>query len=688
MSSDVRTGQGFSSVVMLIGTLCQSVVGLFVSVQGDKTMYFQNAMIPRNGKKLVAILGARISGCGSQKEVSLEDQIDHGKEVVGDVYDGKVEFIIIATTGKGERLDRPELEELERRLRQGGVDLVVYEDAGRLIRGADAVRLFGIAVDCGARCIAPNDAVDTWEPNWEKTLLNACAEHVGHNEHTSRRLKQKLMNRFRKSGGARATLPYGYSEPEKGDTYFDVQKDPAAEEHIREGFDLLDKTLNYSAVARYFNVNSVPVGPGCFRSKKWNRVLVKGFYRNPLLVGKPQRGKMVTAKHHETGRRRPVKNSEGPITIDCPHLAYFEQSEIDEVFARLDAKNNKLGRKCGNGGHFRNGSPRKTTRFPGQFGTCWYCGSHFVWGGNGQPHTLMCARSRDYQCWNSVSFSGSLFVDKMMSALLDQLTQLDGFEDQFREIVTNVEANSSIERELKALRNREANLEQKRKNFKDAIEKYGPQDMFDEQIEAIVKEDTLLRAQRFRLESSGQRSLKLPSSTTELRELMQTSVLDLSRSSDEFNRILRQIVPEFHIYLVRLCDGGHLLPRAQVCLDLSGIVPDARFVDGLPTMLSSTVTLDLFEAPQRERIREQAVELIAAGHTQRDCCSMIEEQPTQPALQKALVLQKEMERLGLDSPYVLVTEPPEDYAKLRRHKNPQYSFNPVEGYSAPELLWL
>jgi hypothetical protein len=39
---------------------------------------------PRNGHTLVVGIVARISGCAKQKEVSLEDQVDHGKEVVAE----------------------------------------------------------------------------------------------------------------------------------------------------------------------------------------------------------------------------------------------------------------------------------------------------------------------------------------------------------------------------------------------------------------------------------------------------------------------------------------------------------------------------------------------------------------------------------------------------------------------------
>ena len=126
--------------------------------------------------------------------------MDHAKEEVAELYSGPTEYRVIATKGKGEALDRPELIETEALLRTRELDLFVMEDVGRLVRGGDAVRLWGIAVDHGTRCMAPNDDCDTTDDNWEQDLLEACAQHVGHNVHTSKRLKKKLRNRFRKSG--------------------------------------------------------------------------------------------------------------------------------------------------------------------------------------------------------------------------------------------------------------------------------------------------------------------------------------------------------------------------------------------------------------------------------------------------------------------------------------------------------
>ena len=58
---------------------------------------------------------------------------------------------------------------------------------------------------------------------------------------------------------------------------------------------------------------------------------------------------------------------------------------------------------------------------------------------------------------------------------------------------------------------------------------------------------------------------------------------------------------------------------------------------------------------------------------------------TQPAVSKALALDRLMREQGLDTPYEIVTEPPADYPKLRRHLNPKYRFEPVDGYRGRRL---
>ena len=70
---------------------------------------FDNRMSPRNGHTFTTGIVARISGCASQREMSLDDQVDHGKEEVAELYEGPIDYRVITSKGKGENLERPEL---------------------------------------------------------------------------------------------------------------------------------------------------------------------------------------------------------------------------------------------------------------------------------------------------------------------------------------------------------------------------------------------------------------------------------------------------------------------------------------------------------------------------------------------------------------------------------------------------
>ena len=126
---------------------------------------------PRNGHLLKVGVVARISGGQRQKEASLEDQCDNARETIAELYEGPIHFDLLASTkAKGERLDRPELEMIERTYRSQQFDVLVYDDLGRLIRGGEAARLLGVGVDCGTRSICIDDAIDTCDETWEEDV--------------------------------------------------------------------------------------------------------------------------------------------------------------------------------------------------------------------------------------------------------------------------------------------------------------------------------------------------------------------------------------------------------------------------------------------------------------------------------------------------------------------------------------
>lgn len=79
------------------------------------------------------------------------------------------------TVGKGECITPPELNQIEEKLRKGELDLLIMEDLGRLVRGGEATRFRGVAVDHGTTAIAINDYLDTADPTWSKTRCKRAA---------------------------------------------------------------------------------------------------------------------------------------------------------------------------------------------------------------------------------------------------------------------------------------------------------------------------------------------------------------------------------------------------------------------------------------------------------------------------------------------------------------------------------
>jgi hypothetical protein len=640
--------------------------------------------LPRNGHTLVIGVVARISGCPNQKELSLDDQFDHAKEVVKEYYEGPVDHRVVATKGKGERLDRPELNQIEKMIRSRELDGLVAEDLGRMVRGTEAKDLCGLAVDHGTRVLAPNDCIDTFDESWEEDAISACRDHVGHNAHTSKRIKHKKMNRFKKFGGATPCEIYGYVKPHDAKTYDDWLKDEGAKDIYSEWLHILQQTLNCSAVADMLNQRGVPVGPHC-RRKTWNGAMVRRITRNPLLKGTPGRGFKHTIKHHETGRRIAVKNPHGPVFREYPHLAQWDAADFDAINARLDEANKGCGRKPVNGVDPFRWVHRTRTRFPGQHAVCWYCGRQCVWGGNGMRHKLMCNSARAWRCWNSFGFSGGAAAKAVATALFGALDQLDGLDEQLRAFVeaARSDGGADLARAWEELRRDEEAVAREEQNTRDAIAEYGPKPMFGEKLAELEGRRRDLARRRSGLERRSNAVLDLPGSVVEIRALFERKFDRLAPESYEFGDLLRQVVPELHIYHVRLLDGGHLLPRARATLNLAGIVPDARYVPGFQDALTRVVTLELCTPPQREQIRGEAVRLAAAGLQQREVARRLG--VTQPAVTAALALDRMMRDRGLNTPYTVVFEPPGDYPKLRRHPNPKFRFEPLRGYERPPL---
>jgi hypothetical protein len=301
----------------------------------------------------------------------------------------------------------------------------------------------------------------------------------------------------------------------------------------------------------------------------------------------------------------------------------------------------------------------------------------------------MCSGSREWHCWNSIGFNGELAAQRIVEAIVAELYELDGFDGQFAEIVKAAmedRSGDATRRWQKLLRDERALLTAQ-ENLADAIAEYGRRKTFERKLGELDAREKELTLERYQLEALKRRELHLPRSVDDLRGQLVEEFSSAAIGSPEFGDLLRQLVPEFHVYAVRLCDGGHLMPRARIKLDLAGHLADAEHVPELRARLSRVLTVDLFERPpQRERIRDEVVRLSAEGVPQREIARRLtDERPKLPAVQNALALDHTMRVLGLDTPYIVLHEPPNDYPKLRRHRNAKYTFKPFPGYEPPTL---
>jgi hypothetical protein len=268
-----------------------------------------------------------------------------------------------------------------------------------------------------------------------------------------------------------------------------------------------------------------------------------------------------------------------------------------------------------------------------------------------------------------------------------QLDRLEGLDDQFAAMVAASSGGleTRFEDERRRLHQEADLLARQKHNLLEAIKQFGPSSMMHEEIKAIEAAERQLLVRRYDLENRRPNQVVLPESAAVLRQMLEDEFRTLAVDSPVFGKLMRSLVTSFFVYAVRLCDGGHLLPRAKIQLNLGGTFPDLNLIPEAHSLLTQDLTMDFFTPPQRERIREQSVALAARGMMPKAISQKIDEKPTATAVQNALKLNGKMLSLGLTSPYVIVLEPPDDYPKLRRHKHERYVFKPLDGYERPAL---
>lgn len=164
----------------------------------------------------------------------------------------------------------------------------------------------------------------------------------------------------------------------------------------------------------------------------------------------------------------------------------------------------------------------------------------------------------------------------------------------------------------------------------------------------------------------------------ELKARAREAVGKMAFDDPVFGRQMRALVPRVEVFPYRLIDGGAVVLRALLTIDLAPLLGPGRTSIG--EILTHTAVIDLFDPPQRASFRERVIELRVAGLTEREVA--VELGIMQPAVQHAAALNRAMQKAGITDPYQPLTTPPNGDGKLRRHIHPRYEFRPLPGYPA------
>src|SRR5271165_257216 len=413
---------------------------------------------PRRGVTLNVLGICRISTV-HQDLHSLDDQEALLRRYIADHYDGPVSYHFLKSQGSGECVDRRELLEAEERVESDSVDVVICEDLARICRRNYAVIFCENCQDHDTRLIALNDSIDTGRPDWQMNAMFSAYKHESYNKDTSNRIRRSLRNRFTQGGIVQTTI-YGYIKPPGTKRDAELSKDPHAEPIYDEMFRRLEDGATFAEVADWLNGLGIPPGPYC-RCDHWDHAMVARVVSNPIVKGVRVRNKKMSRRINKTGRRRSVDAPPAErLERNCPHLAFIDPGRFDRVNALLARRNSKFKRRLKDGIDPRKNVPKKKTRWPGQHLECGICGRLCRFGGHGQTDHLLCAGATEYVCWNATSVDCSLAAEKLIAAILAEITALPDFDEVLTDLI-----QKEVERIRSAQAGRRGDLEQERKTI-------------------------------------------------------------------------------------------------------------------------------------------------------------------------------------------------------------------------------
>ena len=640
----------------------------------------QPPLLARNGCTLKVLGIARIS-TDHQDAKSLEDQEQLYRKWLNQNTDLPYDLQMIASRGSGEVLDRKEYLQALEYIETGTYDLVVTEDLGRISRRVHSQIFCELCEDCETRLIAINDHIDTGTDNWRLNAGFASMRHEMYNADTSKRIRRTLRNRF-EEGGVLGVQVFGIIKPLGASKDSQLSKNPSAQPIYDEMFRLLENGASYSEVADWLNDTKVELPPHA-RSKKWTCSLVTQLIHNPILKGLRVRNRKISKRINKTGRHKSVAAPpEELLERHCPHLAFIEPTRYDLLLKKLDEKNAKYRRKGTGGVDPRKNVSKKRTIWPGQHIECGICGRLLVYGAHGQKNSLACSGALKYQCWNGTSINSEKAGKKIIAAIEKEISSLKDFDKVLLKEIEKELKNfkSSASQHKQKLKTQQESNNKRIKNIMAAIQEIGHSPSLIAELKTLEATKAQLAYELSSIRTTSTSIPKMPS-IEEIKTMVLQNMQSLAKNSQEFGRLLRQLIDRIVVLPFQHCDGGSPVLRAYFELNLASLLPHIPGMESLLPALKKSMVVDLFDMPQREAFRIEATALIASKKNQREVAKILGITPT--AVQRSQALDKKMKELGITDPYIQLNEPPPENSKIKRHKHPRYKFNPIERPDQP-----
>ena len=208
---------------------------------------------------------------------------------------------------------------------------------------------------------------------------------------------------------------------------------------------------------------------------------------------------------------------------------------------------------------------------------------------------------------------------KLIAAITAQIESLPEFCEKLKDLVhvaLQQRTDSRIER-LVALQRQEDAIARQIDHIIAFVRNGVGSPSLGEELTKLERQRSDLAARRQDILDEPVAMPVLPS-IDDVKLLARSALANQADEPYEFGRIMRRLIPQIIVRPFRLCDGGGIVLRASLTLNLAGLLPTSQRQPDVAAHLQRELVVDLFDPPQRAAFREQVVALRNAGLTEND----------------------------------------------------------------------